>query len=1687
MAAQTHPLCFESILEGLFGTELVEDLQLFKDLEPVAVSDWSFDKNCLFCCFRRDKVKEHLIGLSSEESQDPLKPLMVKDQSSISKLEKQAEEFLSAVLCNKDVPSFSDPHIPVVAREILQKMIRQFAAEYTSKTSSPQDSGSTTQPSSDQSPQTPTVTFGATPSSPAATVAGPAHSHNPVLSKLLMADQEAPLDLTIKKTPSEPSEQEGVLDLSIKKSRHSGSSLPVPSPRLTPKMSTIKRECQDVRIAKAKELQSTSTLEQFMSKLCRHHQRTIVDAIGFLQMELEAYKARQSRDSGIQGATCSTPKSGGVTPEKSCLEQEFPSESTPKFEVLDMSCSIQNNRVMKIVAENVVPLTSSVAARPALDLHSPGSGSKQTPIPVDSDNSHHADHAPLKMKIMKSSNVAAGKKLSCVLTTSLTSDSDSLEDKQSYSNSQNRMDTHSTRLSSSLKRQSQLDEIHHTKQSKAAWQAKDVPSKQFSVPVALTADSPRTARKTIRPSSHARPTPYRTLDPDLGHCDIVYIDKPITECFKDQRHLIPRRNARKSTRGHLYADEIWELKTVRTLAGRGNCLNPMPELMTLVTPKQILSKPEGVPPVDMPFAGACRETISEGTHSEHSNERIVPGTGEMVKVAAIEVETLVVVETSQTDQAQSQLETPLPKISSLTNNTLKDSRRNISTDDEPLQLKGDKPSDDKKVNECKESVAYASFEEAKETENEPEPEKNESTGKVMPGTVLEQSEKISMKKAESQMLGDKMHSSEVVPLHTGTPSPINHTENQETEKEMGNDEPRQDILSENGKNTEGSNNSGSTEEQVVSEVNSPTATIEEQDDTYDISSKTLDTLAKELPPWRRKKGTVISLPKRLQKSQTIIVGYVNGRPISSSDRSLRRRSNTSNTSPMISPVKKSQKVLKQAQVDSTEANNWVTNIPEAETSTESILNTPECPLVPAADVPESPTIEVSLKSKPIQQRKLFQQDEPTETKRQLRSAVQKPEETLALAPSSNVVPSISPPKLSAPPAPPAHSPFSPPLAESSPPGTPEPSQMNTVQKTPMVLNVESQPIEETPSLLVRQKLRSSKVGGKESQNENQQLVAELSSPMEDRGSQKFETSTNETRGKRVLRMEPVTQKSNVSSSDDNAGSSVDKPTRMPLRSESSKAEQPPQPDPQSPPDNKKLSLRSQRLSSPSTSLPSVSGKNTDVEPLARTPPEKIMKTQMKAPSLSTASASPVMGPRHQPRKQTNTFLEALTGEENKQLLTNLNLKYDKMQKGWLQLEKDGQTAAKYKNKADRQAAIWKSKRRARKQKSFEQQKFSPVQMLFMKDYNLPSICRWFLESTETKSLVIVKKVNTRLPSETQLCFHSSSSGSGASQGVFPSLQAERLKKHLKKFAVTSPVKSNPKSQKLIAKALEQEMPSAKGKDRREPPSAAHICNQTDVRVNAQGQGEPQKAPGKPKNPASARILRKYSNIREKMQVQQTNVRLKGVSKSLKANNLKRVPQESIPESAVIPPLKAPKISLPAAKPMKATKMVRRKTFARKRMMRHRAAKARDVNRVTRCSQRLSSLVGVSKSKADKKPSEDDNEVEKVAIIKMNAGKCQTNGSLQRREIKDAPEAVLQSVDVKAPNVPDQVLTRSQRKMGASSKRPNIAKDQVAPKPARKLEDTSKKSAVKRNSSAVWSRTRSQELLATPAKRTRTSR
>ncbi|XP_029284185.1 ligand-dependent corepressor [Cottoperca gobio] len=212
-----HCVGFESILEGLFGPGLVNDLTLFQDCEPEEVSDWSFDENCLFCCLRREKVKEHSIEKGGGSQ-------VLSELSRISRLERQAQDFLNAVLHRKDLQSFSEPHIPLVAREIMQRMIRQFAAEYTSKTTqddSPLPNGTM----KDQSPPR-AASLAAAPSNGTGGTAA-ASAQNPVLSKLLMADQDGPLDLSVKKNEvdPDPSQPDGVLDLSTKK-KHSLKTFP---------------------------------------------------------------------------------------------------------------------------------------------------------------------------------------------------------------------------------------------------------------------------------------------------------------------------------------------------------------------------------------------------------------------------------------------------------------------------------------------------------------------------------------------------------------------------------------------------------------------------------------------------------------------------------------------------------------------------------------------------------------------------------------------------------------------------------------------------------------------------------------------------------------------------------------------------------------------------------------------------------------------------------------------------------------------------------------------------------------------------------------------------------------------------------------------------------------------------------------------------------------------------------------------------------------------------------------------------------------------------------------------------------------------------------------------------------------------------------------------------------------------
>lgn len=86
------------------------------------------------------------------------------------------------------------------------------------------------------------------------------------------------------------------------------------------------------------------------------------------------------------------------------------------------------------------------------------------------------------------------------------------------------------------------------------------------------------------------------------------------------------------------------------------------------------------------------------------------------------------------------------------------------------------------------------------------------------------------------------------------------------------------------------------------------------------------------------------------------------------------------------------------------------------------------------------------------------------------------------------------------------------------------------------------------------------------------------------------------------------------------------------------------------------------------------------------------------------------------------FMEWCAEEENQELIAEFNTQYMKIQKGWIQLEKEVQPTPKVKNKADKLKEIWKSKKRTRKSRgSLDVQKLSPVQMLFMKALDRKSV------------------------------------------------------------------------------------------------------------------------------------------------------------------------------------------------------------------------------------------------------------------------------------------------------------------------------------------------------------------------------
>ncbi|KAK3523315.1 hypothetical protein QTP86_029506, partial [Hemibagrus guttatus] len=636
----------EKIVE-LLESRFLETLTQFKDNKPASVSNWSFDENCLFCCLRREKVKDHVIALNNKIVESGGKPLLGKDHCNINRLEWQVEEFLNAVLHRKEyTPRIPDPHIPVVACDTMQQMFDHLVLHHTSNNSqdSPQHNGMDQSLLKTHSSTSPIAIATSTPIAAAST-------QNPVLSKLLMEDQDAPLDLSVKKVRPEIHEQDCVLDLSIKKNQNPDSMLLRSPGNLTP---VVKRQASG--FAKARDLKSSSTLEQFMAKLCLHHQRQIVDAFGFLQSEVKAMNS----SSEVQA---STPAVSEKTESSDCTEERAEIQDTEETLPVardtfgEESPVSKNNEIspaeQQLNAEG--PLIASIMNGSSIDLGQADIGDND----VECSSPNIQPKCPPLLIVKNNLGTLEAKKLSEVGSIIQEPNAGTLEQGPCASD----MPSHTNSVDLDAVVLSTCSTSHGDTNSKCLpLLSNDTPGKPCSIQRTTSVISPnssRTAKKSSRGSHPRLGSIVNTVnDPDFK-CDIVYVGKSIIECKLQTPSQMPtRRNARKSTRGHLSFGDCLEIKTVRTLApksvqnGSGNYPVPMPEITTSVTPKQALAKPDGLPAMTVPFTGDCMETVMNKNLPDQSVVSEVPG--DVVEITSEDF----IVEPSQTGQTQQKEQIP---------------------------------------------------------------------------------------------------------------------------------------------------------------------------------------------------------------------------------------------------------------------------------------------------------------------------------------------------------------------------------------------------------------------------------------------------------------------------------------------------------------------------------------------------------------------------------------------------------------------------------------------------------------------------------------------------------------------------------------------------------------------------------------------------------------------------------------------------------------------------------------------------------------------------------------------------------------------------------------------------------------------------------------------------------------------
>ncbi|XP_076981721.1 ligand-dependent corepressor isoform X2 [Tamandua tetradactyla] len=1468
-----HCVGFESILEGLFGPGLLKDLSLFKDFEPENISDWTFDENCLFCCLRRDKVKGHLVGLDEPASGAGQEALLKQEQAKIIRFERQAEEFLNAVFYRKDSPWVSDPNIPLVAREIMQRMIQQFAAEYTSKNSSTQDPS---QPNSTKNQSLPKA-------SPVTTSPTAATTQNPVLSKLLMADQDSPLDLTVRKSQSEPSEQDGVLDLSTKKSSCAGSTSLSHSPGCSSTQGNGENSTE--AIAVESNNQSKSPLEKFMVKLCTHHQKQFIRVLNDLYTEAQPdTKDLQPSDSGAMDAsTCSVSCARLSTKHKEkevvCLEMKSPTsvdlfidpsgshsslhltEQTlppPETNSVDgrgnvLTIAQKHSSELSTTKPNSVSSTNSptlgyltASNSSSLNFHHISKSleeqtteqEKDTNVRICEDNKDHMQSPALVESLIAVKVTAENSEegTSCIVSqiNSFKALSEEAWDSGFVGNSTRTADKENSLQCSSKTplchdleaderdaRPKQENHLHSLGRNKMGYHLHPSDKDQF--------DHSKDGWLVPSPMSAVHKT-------SNGHSRTKMLSNSIKTARKSKRASGLRINDYDNQCDVVYISQpITECqfenqrsilssrktarKSTRGYFFNGDCCE-LPTVRTLARSvysqeKASCSAPASeavITPKQTPTISASRPTVDVQLPREDDPEE-----------CRKEITTF----KEGSNDASSEKESQEPKACPMMNepNQSRSPRSGETTASSlgwplPAHLpEKDMPEDSSMV-----SASTATILSSCEQDQQPVELLDTEEKSVPQDYILGPStERISERGSKDVF---RPHSSpetvnrEESPLCSENPSP---PVGLELPMSLERAEDDQSISTEAKTEVSLELDTGSPLREGNLFTNENPGEIKESEATGDIGK--LEGENNDVKPSSEKDmcdQNIESPEENLEKKKK------SKKFPEASDRCLRSQLSDPSSADrylrnqiLDSSVCSETKVSKNADAKHSEKEGYLGGIAPENFSSESFH-------AEALDDTENPNVDANPSEKDSEQEAEGDGVITRQTCKNMLAKEVKGKEG-EIFPSNNPVTAVG----------------QPPIGE----------RLEICVQSKLGMKNAPIPSESIPGK--RDPEQSKEKPGHISAQYVEDVVHEV-------GSENTLPEDNDN--------EPPSTSLEFSSSGTSDAAGPQKLIPRPKRLTSST-----------------YNLRHAHcLDSLDTSKLTSEKGAAQVDPI----PKENEASENRDP-LDENDMNMVVD--DQPK-----FVEWCAEEENQELIANFNAQYMKVQKGWIQLEKEVQPTPRARNKSDKLKEIWKSKKRSRKCRgSLEVQKFSPVQMLFMTSFKLSNVCKWFLETTETRSLVIVKKLNTRLPGDIPPVKHPLQKYSPSS--LYPSsLQAERLKKHLKKFPGATPVRNNWKTQKLWAKFRENP-------DQVEPEDGSDVSLSPNSEESIEEVKEDRNShpPTNLPTPASTRILRKYSNIRGKLRAQQRLI------KNEKAESPFGLAVESRQsrKSVCINPLMSPKLAL----------------------------------------------------------------------------------------------------------------------------------------------------------------------------------